>query len=97
MGKRRTLAFASIACGALTCGALGWAAPSRADDKPPLKIGVLEDHSGDIAIFTMPKVHGAHLAVERSTLPAASSAARSRSSNMTHNSTTRSSRNLPAV
>ncbi len=64
MGKRRTLAFASIACGALTCGALGWAAPSRADDKPPLKIGVLEDHSGDIAIFTMPKVHGAHLAVD---------------------------------
>jgi branched-chain amino acid transport system substrate-binding protein len=68
MGKRRRIAVASIACGALACvavgGALGWAAPARADDKPPLKVGVLEDHSGDIAIFTMPKVHGAHLAVD---------------------------------
>ena len=46
-------------------GARGWgAAPAKADDKPPLKVGVLEDHSGDIAIFTMPKVHGAHLAVD---------------------------------
>jgi branched-chain amino acid transport system substrate-binding protein len=43
---------------------LGWSALALADDKPPLKIGVLEDHSGDIAIFTMPKVHGAHLAVD---------------------------------
>jgi branched-chain amino acid transport system substrate-binding protein len=43
---------------------LGWSALALADDKPPLKVGVLEDHSGDIAIFTMPKVHGAHLAVD---------------------------------
>jgi len=55
---RRT-AVASIA--ALV---LGWSALALADDKPPLKVGVLEDHSGDIAIFTMPKVHGAHLAVD---------------------------------
>ena len=64
MGKRRTIALASITCGALACIPLAWAAPAAADDKPPLKVGVLEDHSGDIAIFTMPKVHGAHLAVD---------------------------------
>jgi branched-chain amino acid transport system substrate-binding protein len=64
MGKRRTIALASVTCVALACVPLAWATPARADDKPPLKVGVLEDHSGDIAIFTMPKVHGAHLAVD---------------------------------
>ncbi|HEY4044683.1 MAG TPA: transporter substrate-binding protein, partial [Rhodopila sp.] len=64
MGKRRTKAFASIAFGAFGCIALGCVVPAKADDKPPLKIGLLEDHSGDIAIFTMPKVHGAHLAAD---------------------------------
>ena len=64
MGKRRTIALASITCVALAGVSLAWAAPAKADDKPPLKVGVLEDHSGDIAIFTMPKVHGAHLAVD---------------------------------
>src|SRR5262249_11434949 len=43
--------------------ALLCALPAAAES-PPLKIGLLEDHSGDIAIFTMPKVHGAHLAVD---------------------------------
>ena len=37
---------------------------AQAADKPPLKIGLLEDQSGEIALFTMPKVHGTQLAVE---------------------------------
>ena len=32
--------------------------------KDPIKIGLLEDQSGEIAIFTMPKVRGTQLAVE---------------------------------
>jgi branched-chain amino acid transport system substrate-binding protein len=36
----------------------------RAADKPPLKIGFLEDQSGEIALFTIPKLHGAQLAIE---------------------------------
>ena len=48
---------------------LGWliilpcSLPASAEP-PALKVGLLEDHSGDIAIFTLPKVHGAHLAVD---------------------------------
>lgn len=39
--------------------------PAWADDaKPPIKIGLLEDQSGEIALTTMPKVHGTQLAVE---------------------------------
>jgi branched-chain amino acid transport system substrate-binding protein len=37
---------------------------AQAVDKSPIKIGLLEDQSGEIAIFTMPKVHGTQLAVE---------------------------------
>jgi branched-chain amino acid transport system substrate-binding protein len=37
---------------------------AQAADKPPLKLGFLEDQSGEIAIFTLPKLHGAQLAVE---------------------------------
>jgi branched-chain amino acid transport system substrate-binding protein len=37
---------------------------ANAADKPPIKIGLLEDQSGEIALFTMPKVHGTQLAVE---------------------------------
>src|ERR1700740_588032 len=48
---------------------LGWlivllCSPPVSADPAILKIGLLEDHSGDIAIFTLPKVHGAHLAAE---------------------------------
>ena len=31
--------------------------------KPPIKIGLLEDQSGEIALFTLPKVRGTQLAV----------------------------------
>src|SRR4026207_1486196 len=32
--------------------------------EPPLKIGLLEDVSGDLAFMGMPKLHGSQLAVE---------------------------------
>ena len=54
----------NITCALIACLSLTWTSAAVAQEKPPLKIGVLEDHSGDIAIFTMPKVHGAHLAVD---------------------------------
>ena len=55
--------ISGIFAGAAVFGlALGFAA--NAQDKSPIKIGLLEDHSGDIAIFTLPKVHGTQLAVE---------------------------------
>ena len=34
------------------------------DAKPPIKIGLLEDQSGEIALMTLPKVRGTQLAVE---------------------------------
>jgi branched-chain amino acid transport system substrate-binding protein len=37
---------------------------ARAEDNPPIRIGLLEDQSGEIALFTMPKVRGTELAVE---------------------------------
>lgn len=37
---------------------------AQAADKPPIKLGFLEDQSGEIALFTIPKLHGAQLAVE---------------------------------
>jgi branched-chain amino acid transport system substrate-binding protein len=37
---------------------------ARAEDKPPIKLGLLEDQSGEIALFTTPKVRGTELAVE---------------------------------
>ena len=51
-------------CGLLAGIAAFTAFPAYAQDQPPIKIGLLEDQSGEIAIFTMPKVHGAQLAVE---------------------------------
>ena len=32
--------------------------------EPPLKVGLLEDVSGDLAFMGMPKLHGSQLAVE---------------------------------
>jgi branched-chain amino acid transport system substrate-binding protein len=37
---------------------------ARAEDKPPIKLGLLEDQSGEIALFTTPKVRSTELAVE---------------------------------
>jgi len=51
-------------CGLLAGIAAVTALPAYAQDQPPIKIGLLEDQSGEIAIFTMPKVHGTQLAVE---------------------------------
>ncbi len=56
-----------MACKALwglLAGVAFAAMPALAQDKPPIKIGLLEDQSGEIAIFTIPKVHGTELAVE---------------------------------
>ena len=45
--------------------ALGVAAFGAAQAaEPPLKIGLLEDVSGDLAFMGMPKLHGSQLAVE---------------------------------
>ncbi|PZQ50163.1 MAG: urea ABC transporter substrate-binding protein [Rhodovulum sulfidophilum] len=45
--------------------ALGAAAvPASAQDGEPIKIGLLEDVSGDLALIGMPKLHGTELAVE---------------------------------
>ena len=45
--------------------ALGVAALGAAQAaEPPLKIGLLEDVSGDLAFMGMPKLHGSQLAVE---------------------------------
>ena len=56
---RRTAAF-------LTAGLAILAAFSaqETEDKPPIRIGLLEDQSGEIALFTMLKVRGTELAVE---------------------------------
>jgi hypothetical protein len=44
---------------------LGTAAISAAQAAdPPLKVGLLEDVSGDLAFMGMPKLHGSQLAVE---------------------------------
>ena len=48
----------------LTCLAALAVSAAHAADKPPIKIGLLEDQSGEIALFTMPKLHGTQLAVE---------------------------------
>jgi branched-chain amino acid transport system substrate-binding protein len=55
-----------LGAGTLLAGAAiaAFAATARADDLPPIKIGLLEDQSGEIALFTLPKVHGTELAVE---------------------------------
>ena len=37
---------------------------AQAADKPPIKIGLLEDQSGEIALFTLPKVRGTQLVIE---------------------------------
>ena len=52
-------------------------APAEAQ-QPPIKIGLLEDISGDLALMGMPKLHGSQLAVEEiNNARAASWAARS--------------------
>ena len=50
-------AFLGAVLGAAAFGA------ARAAE-PPLKIGLLEDVSGDLAFMGMPKLHGSQLAVE---------------------------------
>ncbi|MEY9206935.1 ABC-type branched-subunit amino acid transport system substrate-binding protein [Bradyrhizobium elkanii] len=50
---------------ALLGAMLGTAAIGAAQAaEPPLKIGLLEDVSGDLAFMGMPKLHGSQLAVE---------------------------------
>ena len=51
-------------CALLTGIAAFALSAAQAADKPPIKIGLLEDQSGEIALFTLPKVHGTQLAVE---------------------------------
>lgn len=49
---------------AFLAGALTLAATMTKAAEPPIKLGLLEDRSGEIALFTIPKVHGTELAVE---------------------------------
>ena len=56
-GRRFAIALLGAALGAATLGAAQAA-------EPPLKIGLLEDVSGDLAFMGMPKLHGSQLAVE---------------------------------
>lgn len=48
----------------LIAGVLTLAATAADAAGPPIKLGLLEDQSGEIALFTMPKVRGTQLAVE---------------------------------
>lgn len=48
---------------AMACTALQ-AAPAFAQSSPPIKLGVLEDQSGDFALATIGKVHGIQLATD---------------------------------
>ena len=60
MGKRRRIAFASIACGALACGTLGQAAPAMADDRLYRVAGVVErvlrERTGKLLIEGAPEL-----------------------------------------
>ncbi len=56
MHRRSGILLATIATLALS--------PAFAQDKPPIKIGLLEDQSGEIALLTLPKVRGTQLAIE---------------------------------
>src|ERR1700755_2902983 len=50
-------AMLGAALAVVACGVAGAA-------EPPLKVGLLEDVSGDLAFMGMPKLHGSQLAVE---------------------------------
>src|SRR5690349_9948499 len=54
----RSLRAAASGLALLTCAA------SVAYAADPLKVGLLEDVSGDLALMGMPKLHGSELAVE---------------------------------
>jgi urea ABC transporter substrate-binding protein len=58
MKRRAMLAGAA----ALSTLAVPWV--RRADAAAPIKVGLLEDVSGDLAMFGIPKLHGSQLAVE---------------------------------
>jgi branched-chain amino acid transport system substrate-binding protein len=53
---------AATSVGASTFGLLGRRA--RAQSTDPVKVGLLEDQSGNIALFAMPKLHAAQLAIQ---------------------------------
>lgn len=55
--KFRTLLFGSALAASL-------AAAGSAGAADPIKIGLLEDISGDLAVYGLPKLHGSNLAVE---------------------------------
>ena len=57
--KRRSLLL-----GAAAAPLLGAARGHFAEAATPIKIGLLEDTSGDLALFGIPKLHGSQLAVE---------------------------------
>ncbi|MBV9117711.1 MAG: urea ABC transporter substrate-binding protein [Acetobacteraceae bacterium] len=57
--KRRAMLAGSAALSIL---ALPWV--RRSDAAAPIKVGLLEDVSGDLAMFGIPKLHGSQLAVE---------------------------------
>ena len=49
---------------AFLAAALSLAGATTTKAAEPIKLGLLEDQSGEIALFTIPKVHGTQLAVE---------------------------------
>lgn len=57
---KRNLKNAASACALL----LSFASPVLAQDTTPIKLGVLEDQSGDFAVATIGKVHAIQLAAE---------------------------------
>ena len=57
--KRRAMLAGSAALSSLV---LPWV--HRSDAAAPIKVGLLEDVSGDLAMFGIPKLHGSQLAVE---------------------------------
>lgn len=59
--KRRTTFCAASALASL---ALAFALSGAASAAEPLKIGLMEDISGDLALMGLPKLHGSQLAVE---------------------------------
>ena len=62
------------------------------DAAEPVKIGLLEDASGNFALATIPKIHATQLAVDEINAKGGILGARSSSSRTTRNRTTPSSR-----
>ena len=61
---RRELLLGAAAAGVATSSLGMFGRIARAQNAEPIKIGLLEDQSGNIALFSMPKLHAAQLAIQ---------------------------------